>query len=75
MALARKGEIEKAARHFSETIRLKPEFEEAHYNLGIANARLGKTREAALNFSEALRINPDFVEARKRLETLQSNTR
>jgi hypothetical protein len=59
---------------FSEAIRHKPEFAEAHYNLGIANARLGKTREAASNFSEALRINPGFIEAGKRLETLQSNT-
>jgi tetratricopeptide (TPR) repeat protein len=44
-------------------LRLKPDYLEAHYNLGVALIRLGKPQEAIRHWEQAVRINPDFAEA------------
>jgi tetratricopeptide (TPR) repeat protein len=40
-------------------VRLKPDFAEAHNNLGNALARVGKLDEAIGHYEQALRIKPE----------------
>lgn len=42
---------------------IKPDFAEAHYNLGVALAEQELLKEAIGHYSEAVRIIPDFAEA------------
>jgi Flp pilus assembly protein TadD len=48
-------------------IRLKPDFPEAHYNLGIELDLAGKMDDAISEFREAVRLRPDFAKAHERL--------
>ncbi len=49
--------------HFSQALKIDPDFAEAHFNLGAVLASQGSLEEAVAHFSEALRIRPDFPEA------------
>jgi Flp pilus assembly protein TadD len=40
-------------------VRIKPNYTEAHYNLGVVLARQGNLKEAIKHFSEALRVRPE----------------
>jgi tetratricopeptide (TPR) repeat protein len=44
-------------------LQLKPDYAEAHNNLGTALARAGSVDEAVEHFEEALRIRPQYPEA------------
>jgi tetratricopeptide (TPR) repeat protein len=44
-------------------IRLKPDYADAHYNLGRALSSKGQTDEAIAAYREAIRLAPDFPEA------------
>jgi len=66
--LARQGRTDEAIEHFHEALRIKPDFERAHYNLGIALLEQGKIDEAIAQFRETLRIAPDFSQARTHLD-------
>jgi len=46
-----------------QAIRIKPDFAEAHYNLGRAYGNLGRYKEAIESFKQAIRIKPDFANA------------
>ena len=54
---------------FQETVRLKPNDTNAHYNLGIALVKRGQTDEAISQFQEAIRLRPDDADARNNLRT------
>ena len=58
-----KGDAAEAMTHYSEAVRLKPDFAEAHNKLGTTLADQGKTVEAVPHFVEAIRLKPDFPEA------------
>jgi tetratricopeptide (TPR) repeat protein len=47
---------------------VKPDYAEAHNNLGIALGTRGRLAEAIEHFELALRLNPGFVDARRNLE-------
>jgi Flp pilus assembly protein TadD len=47
--------------------RTKPDFADAHNNLGIALAKVGRADAAILEFLEAVRIKPDYPEAHNNL--------
>jgi Flp pilus assembly protein TadD len=53
-------------------LRLKPNYVEAHNNLGTALFTMGKMSEAKTEYEAALRINPDFDAARENLSLLNS---
>lgn len=65
--LLARGKPADAAQLLTEVMRLKPENEDVHYNLGLAFARLGKSEEAVQQYQEALRIFPDYAEAHNNL--------
>jgi tetratricopeptide (TPR) repeat protein len=49
-------------------IRLKPDYAEAHLNLGVALAKQQKYDEAIVHFEAALRIDPNYATAKKYLD-------
>jgi tetratricopeptide (TPR) repeat protein len=65
--LANMGRPEKAIAHFKQAIAVKPEFAEAHLNLGVALARQGRLDQAIAHFKQAIAIKPDFAEAQRNL--------
>ena len=63
-----KGQPDEAIRQFQEAIRLKPDYAEAHSNLGTAFFQQGRADEAIRQYQEALRLKPDFPDARRNLD-------
>jgi tetratricopeptide (TPR) repeat protein len=60
----------KAADEFLIVVRLRPDFPEAHYNLGSAYAHQGNLDEAITQYQAALDLRPDFVGAHYDLGTV-----
>lgn len=58
VALKKAGRLEEAIFHFTETIRLDPEFYEAYNNLANSYILLGRHEEAIANYKKALAIKP-----------------
>ena len=56
---------------YRKGLRLCPNDDVAHYELGKLFAKIGQSKEAQKEFENALRINPDFQTARYELEALQ----
>ncbi len=75
VALASRGAIAEAIRHFKMAITLFPRFAAAHDNLGFALAQDGRTDEAIDHFHEALRIEPDYARAHVRLAAILAKKR
>lgn len=57
------GQMDEAVRCCMQAISLRPDYVEAHYNLGIACRRLNRFREAEAGFRECVRLKPDYAEA------------
>ena len=60
--------MKEAVAHYKAALRLNPDFEKTHHNLGLALKQLGKIQEAINHFREALRIKPDFIKADQSLK-------
>ena len=58
-----RGQFDEAMGHFLEALRVKPDFAEAHYNLGNALFILGRLGEAMTQYEKALEFRPDYAEA------------
>lgn len=56
---------------YREGLRLCPDDDVAHYELGKILVKIGQTKEAEEEFEIALGINPDFQSARRELNSLQ----
>ena len=54
-----KSKHDEAIAEYREAIRLKPDFAEAHNNLGNALQAKGKLDEAIAEYREAIRLKPD----------------
>ena len=65
--MAQTGKLQEAMGHWESALRLKPDFAEAHNNLGLALAQTGKLQEAMRHWESALRLKPDFVEVHNNL--------
>jgi Flp pilus assembly protein TadD len=57
------GQSRLAIAAFREAIQLKPDFAEAHYNLGIALAETGQLPDAIAAYRKAIELKPGFAEA------------
>jgi tetratricopeptide (TPR) repeat protein len=67
-SFAAQEKIDQSIDYFVKAIRMKPDFAEAHYNLGVALAKQGKWDQAIAGFSMALQLKPDLPEAALALE-------
>jgi tetratricopeptide (TPR) repeat protein len=63
---------EDAIRHYEEAVRIRPDYAEVYYNLGIVLENAGRVQEAIRHFEQALRINPGAIEARNKLARLRA---
>ena len=50
MALATQGKLDQAMAQYTEALRLKPDYAEAHNNLGLALAAQGKLDQAVAQY-------------------------
>lgn len=55
-------QYERAFEHYSEAIRLNPEYVLAYNNRGIILGTMGRNREAIEDFNIVVRLNPDYAE-------------
>ena len=67
IAAWQQGRYDAAIASFNESIRLKPDFAEAHNSLGWVYNKTGRYDAAIAAYKEALRLKPDFAEAHKNL--------
>lgn len=70
IALAKRGDSEKATQHFKESIRLEPSYGKAHGDYGILLGTLGRDDDAVKEFQEAVRLDPGNAEAHNNLGIL-----
>lgn len=57
------GRVDQAAADFERAIAVAPDFQEAHYNLGLALRRLERDADAEAAFRRALAIDEGYVRA------------
>lgn len=69
-ALLAAGDPKGAIRALEEALRLTPEDEDLHYNLGIAYGKSGDFTNAEPHYREALRLLPDYPEVHNNLGNL-----
>jgi tetratricopeptide (TPR) repeat protein len=69
IALGKAGQPENAAEYYRRAIALRPDFAEAHHNLGAALMALGRAEDAIPCYHAALAIHADFPEAHSNLGT------
>jgi Flp pilus assembly protein TadD len=58
--------------HWEQALRVKPDYAEAHNNLGAALEQAGRVQEALGHYEQAVRIKPDFVQAQSNLARLRA---
>ena len=57
------GQLEVAAKMFKNAVIIKPDFSEAHKNLGITLKDLGKFDDAVKSFKKSIAIEPKYLDA------------
>jgi tetratricopeptide (TPR) repeat protein len=57
------GQLDAAVRSYEQALAIKPDYAEAHYNLGFTLKELGQLEVAVKSFEQALAIKPDYAEA------------
>jgi Flp pilus assembly protein TadD len=62
------GQVDDAVSVFRAVVRERPDYAEAHNNLGIALGSQGRLPEAIAQFEQALRLKPGFADAQRNLE-------
>ena len=62
-ALAREGQFERALMHYDTAIRIKPDFEVAHYHKGRLFMQMGTPAKAVERFKTAISFDPTYADA------------
>jgi Tfp pilus assembly protein PilF len=57
-----RGDLPKARFHYLASLRIKPDYAEAHNNLALVLMQEGKMDEAAAQYQEAIKDKPDYAE-------------
>jgi protein O-GlcNAc transferase len=57
------GRLDEAEASYRRALQIKPDFAEAHSNLGITLHNLGRLDEAEASYRNALQLEPDYAEA------------
>jgi Flp pilus assembly protein TadD len=63
--------LSEAIERFREALGVRPDFAEAHNNLGVALAHLSRSAEALEHFRQAVRLQPEFDQARANLRAAE----
>jgi tetratricopeptide (TPR) repeat protein len=58
--------------HYEAALRARPDYAEAHHNLGSALFELGRLAEAVKHYEETLRLAPNFPNARENLARVRA---
>jgi Flp pilus assembly protein TadD len=66
-ALGKQGRLDEATAHFTEALRIKPDFFDAAINLGITLSERGQFAEAVGHLERAVQIKPDSGKAHLQL--------
>ncbi len=72
---ARLGDEAGATANWQQAVRLRPDYLEAHFNLGLAHVRAERWRDAADSFRAALAIDPANQVAKEMLEACETQIR
>jgi len=64
------GEFEDSERCFSQAITIKPDSQEAHFNLAKVQRELGRYSDAEAHYRQALKLHPDWIQALNNLGNL-----
>jgi len=67
------GQLPESIRHLETAVRLKPDFADAHYNLGASLGQAGRMPEAIVQLEAALQLKPDYAEAHNSLGSALAN--
>jgi tetratricopeptide (TPR) repeat protein len=59
MSLMKIKEYQKAIDAYKEAIKIKPDYHEAYYNMGVAYDKLKEYQEAINTYKEAIKIKPE----------------
>ena len=70
VALKQRGEFTAAADCYQQAIRLRPNFAEAHFNLGLLWRDLGRTEQAVACLERTLALRPEVPAVRLELGRL-----
>jgi tetratricopeptide (TPR) repeat protein len=54
------GNLDTARAEFAEALHLKPNYAEAHYNLGLTLHQEGKEADSLVEFEKAYAISPEL---------------
>ena len=73
IASHKEGKIEEAEKSYKKAIELKPDYAEAHYNLGVILQSLGRFDETEKSYKKAIELKPDFPEAHYNLGVTLQN--
>jgi tetratricopeptide (TPR) repeat protein len=57
------GQLDAAVKRYEQALAIKPDYAEAHYNLGNTLKELGQLEAASNSYERALTIKPDYAEA------------
>jgi protein O-mannosyl-transferase len=63
VVLKERGRTEDAIKHYTEALRIKPDYSHAHNNIGYALADQGKINAAIKHYKMALKYKPDYAHA------------
>jgi predicted TPR repeat methyltransferase len=57
------GQLDTAISYYEKALSIKPDYAEAHYNLGFTRQRLGQLDAAVRSYKNVVAIKPDYAEA------------
>lgn len=67
VVLSEKGNVKNSIRHYSDALRIKPDFAYAHNNLGYALSIQGDVNGAIKHYHIAIKCKPDYAHAHNNL--------
>jgi protein O-GlcNAc transferase len=57
------GQLDAAVKSYEQALSIKPDYVEAHYNLGVTLNDIGQMKAAAKSYEQVLSIKPDYADA------------
>ena len=57
------GQFDIAISYYNRALSIKPDYVEAHYNLGFSHHRLGQLDAAVRSYKKIVAINPDYAKS------------